>query len=262
MGADGLHSAVLEEDDLVQPFHRRNAVGDEQGGLSGPALFQVVQNDLLRPGVHRRDGVIKDQDGRVLQQGAGDGDALLLAARDGDAALAEDGLIAVLEIHDVVPDISETGRPLDVLRRGFVHTEGDVVGDGIREEEVVLRDIGAGLSHRADGNAVDVLSIHKEGAVGHIVGAEKQVHQRRLACAGLAHDAHALTGGDGEGDVLQHIELTIGVAEGQAAELDASLGGFDTMQVSKECYFVKSEMKRTVRVGTFTNKTNLLQHGS
>lgn len=35
-----------------------------------------------------------------------------------------------------------------------------------------------------------------------------------------------------------------------------------TMQVSKECYFVKTEMKRTVRVGTFTNKTNLLQHGS
>lgn len=34
-----------------------------------------------------------------------------------------------------------------------------------------------------------------------------------------------------------------------------------TMQVSKECYFVKTEMKRTVRVGTFTNKTNLLQHG-
>jgi len=98
----------------------------------------------------------------------------------GDAALAEDGLIAVLEIHDVVPDISETGRPLDVLRRGFVHTEGDVVGDGVREEEVVLRDIGAGLPHRADGNAVDVLSIHKEGAVGHIVGAEKQVHQRVL----------------------------------------------------------------------------------
>ena len=101
------------------------------------------------------------------------------------------------------------------------------MGDGVREEEVVLRDIGAGLSHRADGNAVDVLSIHKEGAVRHIVGAEKQVHQRRLACAGLAHDAHALAGSDSEGDVLQHIELTIGVAEGQAAELDASLGGFE-----------------------------------
>ena len=27
-----------------------------------------------------------------------------------------------------------------------------------------------------------------------------------------------------------------------------------TLQVSKECYFVKTEMKRTVRVGTFTNK--------
>ena len=47
-------------------------MGNEQGGLACPAVPEVIQNDLLGAGIHRRDGVIQDQDGRVLEQGAGD----------------------------------------------------------------------------------------------------------------------------------------------------------------------------------------------
>ena len=98
------------------------------------------------------------------------------------------------------------------------------MGDGIREEEVLLRDIGTRLPHRVDGDAVDVLPIHEKGAVGDVISAQEQIDQRRLACAGLAHDAHALAGLDREGDVFQHIELAVRVAEGQIAELNAALG--------------------------------------
>lgn len=46
MGADGLHSAVLEEDDLIQSLHRRDAVRDEQSGLTGTALLEVIEDDF------------------------------------------------------------------------------------------------------------------------------------------------------------------------------------------------------------------------
>lgn len=101
------------------------------------------------------------------------------------------------------------------------------MGDGIREEEVLLRDIGTRLPHRVDGDAVDVLPVHEKGAVGDVISAQEQIDQRRLACAGLAHDAHALAGLDREGDVFQHIELAVRVAEGQIAELNAALGVFE-----------------------------------
>ena len=131
MGANGLDAAVFEEDDLIQPLHRGNAMGDEEGGLPCPAGLQVVQNDLLRPGIHRRDGVVQNEDGRILQQGARNGDALLLPAGNGDATFAEDGLVAVLEVHDVVPHIGQAGGPLDVLLGGVIHAECDVVSDGV-----------------------------------------------------------------------------------------------------------------------------------
>ena len=40
---------------------------------------------------------------------------------------------------------------VDHFGGGIVHTKADVVGDGIREEEVVLWNIGAGTAHRMDG---------------------------------------------------------------------------------------------------------------
>ena len=202
-------------------------MGDEQSRLACTALFQVVEDDFFRPGIHRRNRVVEDQDGRIFQQGAGDGDSLLLTARDGDAALAQDSLVAILEVHNVVPDVSKAGRPFNVLGGSIVHAKGDVVGDGIREEEVLLRDIGTRLPHRVDGDAVDVLPVHEKGAVGDVISAQEQIDQRRLACAGLAHDAHALAGLDREGDVFQHIELAVRVAEGQIAELNAALGVFE-----------------------------------
>ena len=44
--------------------------------------------------------VVQDQDARVGQEGAGDGDALALPARERHAALADLGLVAVAEAHD------------------------------------------------------------------------------------------------------------------------------------------------------------------
>ena len=226
MRTDRLHPALVEEDDLVQPLHRRNAVGDQQGGLPCPAGVQIFENDLLGAGIDGRHRVIQNQDGCILEQSACDGDALLLAARDGHAALAQHRLVAILEVHDVIPHIGQTCSPVDLLRCGVVHTEPDVVGDGIREEEIVLRNVGTGVAHRVDGDGVDVLAVHKQGAVRHIVGAEQQIDQSRLARAGLAHDADALAGLDGKGDVLEHIVLAVRVAEGQITEFNAALDVF------------------------------------
>ena len=54
--------------------------------------------------VERGRGLVEDQDPRVLQQHAGDRDALLLAARQLVAALADDRVVALGQLHDPVVD--------------------------------------------------------------------------------------------------------------------------------------------------------------
>ena len=67
-------------------------------GNGGPPLRQPGEGllDLLfRLQVHVRGGLVEDEDGRIVQNGAGDTDALLLAAGEIAASLAHLRVIAV-----------------------------------------------------------------------------------------------------------------------------------------------------------------------
>ena len=61
-------------------------------------------------------GLVEDEDGGIFEEGAGDGDALLLAARDGDAALADHRGVAAREAADEVVGVGQSRR-LHHLRR-------------------------------------------------------------------------------------------------------------------------------------------------
>ena len=81
-----------------------------------PVLSEVREDLLLRLGVDGGDGIVQDEDLGVLHEGARDGDALLLPARDGDAALAEHGHVFILEIDDVVVHGGKAGSFFRRLR--------------------------------------------------------------------------------------------------------------------------------------------------
>ena len=64
--------------------------------------------------------LVQEQDRRILQQGACDCDALLLATAEPDAALAHFGLIAIREGHDAVVHL---GSPRGVFYFFLVRTK-------------------------------------------------------------------------------------------------------------------------------------------
>ena len=81
--------ATIHDDQSVGFAQRAQAVGD---GNCGAALDQIVErllDFLLGLGIDGRSGFIEDQDARVDQQGAGDGDALALTAGQALAAFAD-----------------------------------------------------------------------------------------------------------------------------------------------------------------------------
>ena len=81
----------------------------------------------LRRGVDGRRRVVEDEDARVDQERTGDRDALSLAARERDPALADDGLVAVRELLDELVCLRGARRRLDRLVRRVRHPERDVV---------------------------------------------------------------------------------------------------------------------------------------
>jgi hypothetical protein len=60
-------------------------------------------------------GVIENDHGGIRNDGAGDGDTLLLPARKRHAFLADGGVVAILEIHDGVVDRGDPRGPDDFL---------------------------------------------------------------------------------------------------------------------------------------------------
>ena len=97
MVADGGDAALAQDDDLVGPADLREAVGDEQGGAALGGAVDGSLDLILGGAVNGAGRVVQDQDARVGQEGAGQGQALALAARERHAALADHGLVAVLE---------------------------------------------------------------------------------------------------------------------------------------------------------------------
>ena len=74
---------------------RAEAVRDGDGGSALGGSIESSLDDLLGLGVEGRGGFVEEEDLGVAKEGAGDGDALLLAAGEHAAFAADDGVEAV-----------------------------------------------------------------------------------------------------------------------------------------------------------------------
>ena len=112
VGAEFDDAAFDEDGDLVGVAGGGDAVADEDGGAAEHLLPEAGEDLLFGVGVYTRQGIVQNQDAGVAEEGAGDGGALLLAAGEGDAALADDGLEAAGKVEDLGGDVSGAGGVL------------------------------------------------------------------------------------------------------------------------------------------------------
>ena len=102
--------ALVEDDDLVGVDDGRQAVGDHQRRAVGGDPVERRLDLALGVDVEGRGRLVEDQDRRRLQHRAGDGDALLLAAGQFQAALADLGRVAVGQAGDEAGDLRGLAR--------------------------------------------------------------------------------------------------------------------------------------------------------
>ena len=237
MGAALADPAVGQDQDLVGMGDRAQAVGDDE---ARPALHQVAEARLDQPfalGVEVAGGLVEDEDPRVGIQGPGDGEALALAAGEADAALSDEGVVALGQVGDEAVGVGELGGGDDPRRcprkcprnirgggptpggRGRVTTiggtsggggvssggggVGDVVGDGAVEEEDVLLDDAEESAVGLDVDGAEVGAVEGDAAGGGVVEAGDEVAEGGLAGPAGANEGDGLAGQGFEVDVLE-----------------------------------------------------------
>src|SRR5207249_10752425 len=106
---------------------------------SGRQFGQGFLNLLFRFGIERRGGFIEQQNRRVFQNGARNGQTLLLSTGEKASFVADYGFVAFWLRHDKVVGVSSLGRFVNFLRRGVQPAEQDIVEDRIVKQKCLLR---------------------------------------------------------------------------------------------------------------------------
>src|SRR5579884_2071026 len=129
---------IVEDQDPVSARGRAHALSDDEARL---ILVQTSERHLdprLRLDVDRAGTVVENQDARVHQQGAGDGNTLLLSTRQVDAALADDRIVAVGQVADELVSLGYPGGG-DHLGIGRIWpTVPNIVADRTAEKHGLL----------------------------------------------------------------------------------------------------------------------------
>ena len=215
--------AVAHVEDAVGDLGGLGVVGDHEDGLVELAagLAEHLEDGVGVLGVEVAGGFVGEDDGGTVDEGAGDGDALLLAAGELVGAMVEAALDA--EHFGEVVEERFVQFPFGGCAKG-----GDVVGDfdvahgrerGQQIEALEDKaDLGAAhFGALGVGEFGEVGAIDEDRAGGGVGETAQDVEEGGLSRTGGADDGDELAGGDGEVDVAEGGNLkfagAIGLAE-------------------------------------------------
>ena len=128
----------------------------------------------FREGVEGRGRFVEDQDRRSLEDRARDGDALLLAPRELQAALADLGAVAFRNHGHEAVDLGKARSLSHVgLARGPASI-ADVVAERVVEQHRILRHHADGVAQGGLGDTGDILAVDRDAPAVRLVEAEQQ----------------------------------------------------------------------------------------
>ena len=216
-----------------------------------------MDDRLLGARVDARGRLVQDEDRRVAEHGARDGEELALAGAHGLRVAGEHGVVALRQRADEEVDMGRLSCGDDLLARGAGAAVGDVLGHGPLEEPGVLEHHAKLLAQVAGAHLARVAAVERDVTAVDLVEAHEEIHERRLAGARRAHDGNLLAGLRHERDVAHEGALRR-VAEAHVLEGDTTLdrlGGLDGVRgVRLDLVFVE-QAEDALRCGEGT-----LQH--
>lgn len=167
-------------------------MGDQQGGPAGHDGPQGLVDLVLDAGVDGGGGVVEEEQPGVGEDGPGQRDALALAAGEGEALLADLGVVPGGQRPDEPLGLGGAGGRLDLLLGGAGVPVGDVGADGVGEEEGVLRDQSDRAAQGLVRQLADVVAADADRAAVGVVEPGQKEGDGGLAAAGGPDDGDGL----------------------------------------------------------------------
>ena len=192
-------------------------MGDDQHRAVCKLVVDHIKDGILCAKVQTAGGFVQDIEVRILQEGPGQRQTLLLAAREAVTGFLEVGVVLQRQLPDELVGICLFGSGLDLIEACLRSGNADVVVDGLAEQLDVLGDIGDGTADRGIAVLVQRDTAHADGTFLRLIILEQKLGDGGFAAAAAAHEGHLLAIGDGEGDVAQG-RRTAAVAEGDILE--------------------------------------------
>src|SRR3989449_5999344 len=223
VGGIGDDSPVLEDDELRAALQQARAMGDQDDGAAAHQPPDRLHDRCLRLVIDGARRLVQDEHWAVLQEGPGNGDALALAARELDAALAHLGVIGLREPDDELVGVRRLRRRDQVALAGPRLGVSNVLGDAGREEHRVLRYYRELPAEILKPEVAEVDAVKPDLTLCREIEPREQADQRALARAGRARDSQAGARLDVERDVVQDRTIPA-IGEGAVPKRDGAAG--------------------------------------
>ena len=153
--------------------------------------------------IERRGRLVEQQNWRILQHGARDGEALALAARELHAKLADRRLIALGQIDDEVVGGGGLSGGLDLGVGGARPPVGDIGAHRVVEQGDLLADQRDLAVQGGERQIANIEAVDRHPAAGRIVEAQDQVEDSGFPRPRRSHQGNPLSGRDHQVDAAQ-----------------------------------------------------------
>ncbi len=160
MAADFFDPSILHGDNFVGVHDGGQPVRDNQCGSADHQFVQGILDQLFAFAVQRAGRFVQNQNARVAQKGAGDGEALLLAAGQFGSALPDFRVIAVRQGFNEMMSIARDGCLHDLFIRSAGAAIQNVVFDCAGKQNVVLQHHADRVAKRLHFDFGNVLAVH------------------------------------------------------------------------------------------------------
>jgi hypothetical protein len=174
------HPSGVDDDHPVGQAERGAAVGDDQRGPTPHQLAEGGVDLLLGLGVDRRGGVVQDEDAGIGEQGPGERHPLALPARQAEAALPHDRVVAIGQVGHEPGGAGGPGGGPHLVVGGVGPAVGDVGPDRVGEQEALLEHDADVPTQRLEGDVAHVDTVDPDRSPQHVVEAGQQQGHRRL----------------------------------------------------------------------------------
>ena len=221
-------------------------MGDDQRGAPREGRLEGPLHGELGLRIEVGGRLVQHHDVWRLEQQPGDGEALLLAARQAVAAVAHDGVESVGQRLDERQDLGPAQGFDEFVVAGLGLGVEQVGADRVVKEMHVLGDHADRLAQRLETRLAHVDAVDAHGAGAHVVESWHELAHRGLAGARRTHQGHELAGLGAEAHVAQYLLAGRVVQHGyrlERGQRDLAAGGI------REAHMVELDARRAARHG-------------